>query len=369
MGSEIGHEMFQLVDELGPELIIHISDVKSGLKAIVVVDNTAVGPTIGGTRMSLQVTTAEVARLARAMTLKNAMARLPHGGGKSGIIADPATSNKEAIIRAFARKIKHISEYIPGPDMGTNETDMAYIKDEIDRAVGLPRELGGIPLDQIGSTGYGVAVSTELAAEYIDLELKGARLIVEGFGSVGKHTALFLAEKGVVLIAASDSKGTVYNSDGLDIEALIKVKESSGSVINYKDGEILLTTDLFNISADIFVPAARPDVITQSNADILDVKLIVQGANIPITPVAEKLLHERGVLNIPDFVANAGGVITASVEYHGGSEKEAFERIRETIQAITKEVLDMAYKNNLTPREAAESIARQRVKQAMMYRE
>ena len=369
MNSEICNKMFSLVDELGPELIIHISDKKNGLKAIVVVDNTAVGPTIGGTRMSLDVTTEEVARLARAMTLKNAMARLPHGGGKSGIIADPTSPNKETIIRAFARKIRHISEYIPGPDMGTSETDMAHIKDEIDRAVGLPRELGGIPLDVIGSTGFGVAVCTEVAAKHIDLNLTGARLMVEGFGAVGKHAASFLSEMGVVLIAASDSKGTIYNPDGLDIETLIEIKNTTGSVINYTKGEKLKTTDLFNITADIFIPAARPDVITASNADILDVKLIVQGANIPITIDAEKMLHERGVLVIPDFIANAGGVITASVEYQGGTEKEAFERIEDTIRTNTNEVLKMVNKQHIYPRNAAQSIAMKRVKQAMTYRE
>jgi glutamate dehydrogenase (NAD(P)+)/glutamate dehydrogenase (NADP+) len=369
MNSEICKKMFSLVDDLGPELIIHISDKKNGLKAIVVVDNTAVGPTIGGTRMSLEVTTEEVARLARAMTLKNAMARLPHGGGKSGIIADPTSPNKETIIRAFARKIRHICEYIPGPDMGTSETDMAYIKDEIDRAVGLPRELGGIPLDVIGSTGFGVAVCTKVAAENINLSLTGARLIVEGFGAVGKHAASFLSEMGVILIAASDSKGTIYDPEGLDIKTLIKIKNTTGSVINYTKGEKLQTTDLFNINADIFIPAARPDVITTSNADILDVKLIVQGANIPITIDAEKILHERGVLVIPDFIANAGGVITASVEYNSGTEKEAFERIKDTIMANTNEVLKMVNKQHIYPRNAAQSIAMNRVKQAMTYRE
>ena len=368
MDSEINELMFQFLDDLGPELIIHVYDVKNDLKAIVVVDNTSAGPTIGGTRMSTEVTTREVVRLARGMTLKNAMAWLPHGGGKSGIIADPAKADKENLIRAFAKKIKHISEYIPGPDMGTSETEMAYIKDEIERAVGLPRELGGIPLDQIGSTGYGVYISTKIAAQYIDLDLNGARLSVEGFGSVGKHSARFLAEKGVVLIAASDSKGTIYNPEGLDIEELIMLKDTTGSVSSYPHGDKLMVTDLLDISTDIFIPAARPDVITKSNADVLDARLIVQGANIPITLEAERLLHERGVLSIPDFVANAGGVITASVEYHGGVEKDAFERIEETISFNTRYVLEFANKKNLTPRDAALSIARKRVKKAMEYR-
>lgn len=369
MVSEIEQEIFRITDDLGPEMVLHISDIKTGLKAIVVVDNTAAGPTLGGTRMSPFVTTREVARLARAMTFKNAMACLPHGGGKSGIIADPASPDREDIIRAFARRIRHLTEYVPGPDMGTSETDMAYIKDEIDRAVGLPQELGGIPLDQIGSTGFGVAVCTEVAAGHIDIELRGARLTVEGFGSVGTHSARFLAEKGVLLIAASDTKGTIYNPDGLDVEGLISVKKETGSVINYHAGEKLLTSDILNISTDIFVPAARPDVIGESNADVLDAKLIIQGANIPITRSAEKMLHQRGVLCIPDFVANAGGVITASVEYHGGTEKQAFERIEEVIRNNTEEILGIVSKQDVAPRDAAESIARHRVLQAMKYRE
>ena len=368
MGYDIELNFLEGSDELGPELVIYIFDVKTGLMAILVVDNTAAGPAMGGIRMSPEVTTSEVGRLARAMTLKNAMARLPHGGGKSGIIADPAMANKEALIRAFARKIRHIIEYIPGPDMGICETEMAYIKDEIGRAVGLPGVVGGIPLDEIGSTGFGVAISAEVAAEFADLDLKGARLTVEGFGAVGKHTARFLGKKGVVLIAASDSKGTIYNPGGLDVEELISVKKATGSVLNYNGGEKLLTTDLFNISTDILVPAARPDVITEGNADVLDVKLIIEGANIPATLEAENQLYERGVLCVPDIVANAGGVITASVEYNGGIKKQAFDRIESTIRSNTRKVLEMSRKEGITPRKAAESIARHRVSKAMTYR-
>ncbi|MCL7413213.1 MAG: Glu/Leu/Phe/Val dehydrogenase [ANME-2 cluster archaeon] len=368
MEYTIEHTIFHLADELGPELVVHISDVKTGLKAILVIDNTAAGPAMGGIRMSSEVTTVEVARLARSMTMKNAMARLPHGGGKSGIIADPALPNREALIRAFAGKIRHIIEYIPGPDMGTSETDMAYIRDEIGRAVGLPRVVGGIPLDEIGSTGFGVAISAEVAAEFADLDLKGARLTVEGFGAVGKHAARFLTEKGVVLIAASDSKGTIYDPGGLDVRELINVKNATGSVLNYRDGEKLHSTDLFNISTDILVPAALPDVITESNADVLDAKLIIEGANIPATLDAEDQLYERGVLCIPDFVANAGGVITASVEYHGGTEKQAFEKVEATVKNNTREMLELSRKEGVTPRKAAESIARHRVVKAMSYR-
>jgi glutamate dehydrogenase (NAD(P)+) len=365
---EMREQIFEITDEIGPEKIIHLYEPRTKMKAIVVVDNVAAGPAIGGVRMAPDVTLDEVRRLARAMTYKNVMAGLPHGGGKSGIIADPKTVNKEQVIRTFARCIKNILEYIPGPDMGTDEASMAYVYDETSRAVGLPRELGGIPLDEIGATGYGVAECADVAKDYINLDLNGARVTIEGLGNVGKPAARFLAEKGAVLVGASDSKGTIYNSKGLNVEELIRIKESTGSVINYKDGEILKTTDLLLINTDILIPAARPDVINDANADVVDAKLIVEGANIPITESAEKLLHDRGILIIPDFVANAGGVITASVEYHGGTELIALDRTKSMIRKNTKELLDKVYSDKTYPRETAVGIAKQRVMRAMKYR-
>lgn len=361
--------IFEATDEIGPEKIIHLYEPRTKMKAIIVVDNVATGPAIGGVRMAPDVTVNEVRRLARAMTYKNVMASLPHGGGKSGIIADPKTVNKEHLIRTFARGIKNLLEYIPGPDMGTDESSMAYIYDENNRAVGLPRELGGIPLDEIGATGYGVAECADIAKDYINLDLNGARITIEGFGNVGKPAARFLADKGAILVGASDSKGTIYNQKGLNVEELILVKESTGSVINYKDGEILKVTDLLMINTDIFIPAARPDVISDGNADVVDAKLIIEGANIPITESAEKMLHDRGILVIPDFVANAGGVITASVEYHGGTESVALDRIKTTIKRNTKELLNKVYSEKTYPRDTAVRIAKQRVMKAMKYRE
>src|SRR3989337_4531168 len=207
-----------------------------------------------------------------------------------------------------------------------------------------------------------------MAKDYIKLDLHGARLTIEGFGNVGKPAARFLVERGAILIAASDSKGTIYNPAGLNVEVLIRIKETTGSVINYKDGEVLKTTDLITISTDIFIPAARPDVITEANADVLDAKLVIEGANIPISENAEKMLHDRGILVIPDFVANAGGVITASVEYHGGTEATAFEKIKSTIPRNTKEILYKVYHEKMYPREAALAIAKRRVLHMMKYR-
>jgi len=168
---EITEKIFELTDELGPEKIVYIYEPRAKTKAIVVIDNVAAGPAIGGVRMAPDVTTEEVRRLARAMTYKNVLAELPHGGGKAGIPEHPYTTNKEQVIRTFARGIKNLKEYIPGPDMGTDEASMAYVYDEISRAVGLPRELGGIPLDEIGATAYGLSICADIAKDYIRAEL------------------------------------------------------------------------------------------------------------------------------------------------------------------------------------------------------
>ena len=213
-------------DDLGPSKTLRIHDARAGLEAIVVVDNVACGPAIGGVRMAGDVTVREVARLARAMTMKNAAAGLPHGGGKAGIIADPArpVAEKERLVRAFARAITSLTEYIPGPDMGTDEDCMAWVKDEIGRAVGLPRVLGGIPLDEIGATGWGLAVAAEVAARAAGISLDGARVVIEGFGAVGQHAARFLTARGARLVAASDSRGGIHDSAGLPVDARCSVR-------------------------------------------------------------------------------------------------------------------------------------------------
>lgn len=357
-------------DDLGPAKIIHLYEPGLNLRAVLVVDNVTAGPAIGGVRMATDVTTEECFRLARAMTLKNAAAGLPHGGGKSVIVADPKqdAERKESLIRAFAKAIEPIGDYIPGPDMGTNETAMAWVRDEIGRAVGLPIELGGIPLDQIGATGYGVTIAAEAAQHAGLIELQKARVAVQGFGSVGKHAARFLNERGAVLIAASDSRGTLIDPDGIDVAKLIALKEEGGGVSDHATGKNAECAAIVDVPCDIWIPAARPDVIRADNVARLDTKLVLEGANIPLTPDAETILHERGILVIPDFIANAGGVIAAAVEYRGGTERQAFDVIAEKIDANTTAVLKDSRDHEITPRQAAEDMARRRVQRAMCYR-
>ena len=363
-------DVFRLTDDLGPAKVIHIYEPRLGLRAILVVDNVACGPSIGGARMAPDVSLDECFRLARAMTRKNAAAGLPHGGGKSVIFADPKMpdARKETLVRAFGRAIADIKDYIVGPDMGTNETCMAWIKDEIGRSVGLPREMGGIPLDEIGATGFGLAASIEVAQEFCDLTIKGARVAVQGFGAVGMHAARFLAAKGAVLVAASDSKGTVADPKGIDVSALIAMKKAGRGVVDLGKGKTSSQDAIIDVDCDIWIPAARPDVLRADNVGRLRTKLVAQGANIPASAEAEQALYERGILSIPDFIANAGGVICAAVEYRGGTETAAFQEIEERIRRNTRKVLRMSAERKVTPRAAAESLAGERIRRAMSYR-
>lgn len=361
---------FPCVDEFGPEKVVFVTDQSTGLEGVVVVDNVAAGPAIGGTRMAVDVTVDEVARLARAMTFKNAAAGLPHGGAKAGVRADPAMPlpDKVRLVRSFGRAIRTFTDYVPGPDMGLNEGLMAQLRDSCGRAVGLPSVLGGIPLDELGATGFGLAVAADVAAERGILDLQGARLVVQGFGAVGSHAARFLSERGAVLVAVSDSQGAVVSPDGLDVGSLVAHKAAGQSVAEFPGGERVDPEVLITLDCDIWVPAARPDVFTAENADQLRASLLLQGANIPATAQAEQMLYERGVVVIPDFIANAGGVICAAVEYAGGSPKTAFDAIAAKVAANTREVLTRAHDLGVTPRAAAETMAQARVREAMRYR-
>lgn len=361
---------FRYCDELGPLKFIHVYEPSVDLKAIVVVDNVAAGPAIGGIRMAPDVSADECFRLARAMTLKNAAAGLPHGGAKTVIYGDPRAPRreKELKIRALASALRNLDEYIPGPDMGLNEICMAWVKDETGRAVGLPRELGGIPLDELGATGWGVSHATEVAAAHVGLSLRGARFVVQGFGAVGSHAAQFLTAKGAVLVATADSHGAIYDPNGLDVEELISLKAAGRELAEYEAAKKISTKGLVGVECDIWIPAARPDVINKENVMNLKAKVVVEGANIPVTAAAEKVLHQQGVLCIPDFIANAGGVICAAMEYAGASEDTAFKSIQEKLTRNTQAVLEVARQHGIAPREAGTQLAIERVKKVMDLR-
>jgi len=357
------------VDELGPAKVVFLR-LAAGFEAVVVIDNTWLGPAIGGTRIRRDVTADEVARLARAMTMKNAVAGLPHGGGKSGIAAPPdlAPADHERVLRAFARAIESLTDYIPGPDMGTSEISMAYVHDEIGRAIGLPGVLGGIPLDELGATGFGLGVCARVLADASILDVAGARVVIQGFGAVGTNAARALREQGAVIIAVSDINGATRNPDGLDVAALAACKQAGSPISAFPGGVAVPRDDILGYACDILVPAAQPDVVTMENAGKISARVVLEGANIPITRAAETELHRRGVLCVPDVVANSGGVICGAAEYRSASKDEAFTEIDAKIRAVTAELLDRIKRGQVTPRQAVEQMARDRLALARALR-
>ncbi len=369
-------------DKWGPEKILCTYDPKTGMKGITVIDNTALGPGKGGIRMQPDVTVREVFRLARAMTWKNALAELPFGGAKSGIIAGPKNpKEKEAIVRAFARAIKPVvpSQYVAGPDMRTTEIEMGQIADELGTmkaCTGKPSSMGGLP-HELGSTGFGVAEATDVALEFAKIPVKGATIAIEGYGNVGVFAARFLAQKGAKIIAVSDSKGTIYNANGMDPDGLEKTKLEKGSVTAYaaEGCKVLKTDELFGVQCDVLIPGARPDAINQTNVHLIKSKLIVEAANIPISEkcnsgdkTCSQLLEERGIIIVPDIIANAGGVISSYIEFIGGTKEQMFDAVRKKVRTNTQLVLETAQNHKISPRAAAIQIAQQRVQNAMQKR-
>jgi glutamate dehydrogenase (NAD(P)+) len=363
-------DIFRFGDDLGPAKVIHVHEPRLALKGVLVVDNVACGPSIGGLRMADDVSVDECCRLARAMTLKNSAAGLRHGGGKSVLQGDPRmpAERKQQLIRAFAHALAGELDYIFGPDMGTDETCMAWVHDEIRRSVGLPAALGGIPLDEIGATGWGLAHAADVAARHLGLDLDGARVAIQGFGAVGRHAARFLAERGAILVAASDSRGTLVDERGIDVAALARLKNANRPVTDHPTGRGADREHVLDVECDIWIPAARPDVVREDNVGRLKTKLVLQGANIPCTMGAEATLHGRGVLVVPDFIANAGGVICAAMEYAGATQTAAFQAIEEKIRANTEAVLTAAKQRKVPPREAAIELATERLRTAMATR-
>lgn len=366
--ESIQGKVFPFTDELGPEKVLYIYDPRTKLRGILVVDNTARGPSTGGIRMLPDVTTEEVFRLARAMTLKTAAADIPFGGGKSGIIANPKATNKYELIRSYAKAIKPIIDYIPGPDMGTDESCMAVVFDEINRFVAaLPPELGGIPQDESGVTGYGTFVATEVVTKFANIKLSNATACIQGFGAVGSAVASFLVEKGVKITGVSTIEGAIHNPTGLDVKKLLELKRKYGDmcVKEYNEAIHMDKDNILYLDMDILIPAARQDIITKKNVYDLKAKVVVEAANNPVTTEAEKILHERGVSVVPDFIANAGGVITTAVDYRHGTEQEAFEMVKDKISKNTQQILDTAKQQKTSPRVAAEKIAWGRILKAM----
>jgi glutamate dehydrogenase (NAD(P)+) len=359
-------------DEWGPEKVIQVYDPQTGMTGILIIDNTAKGPGKGGIRIAENLTPYEIFRLARTMTWKCAIADLPFGGAKGGINANPEKIDKIMFIRAFARRISPFvpSLYIGAPDLGTGEKEMAAFVDEIgnvDGATGKPVELGGVP-HELGTTGYGVAIASDITAKKLGFQISKLRITIQGFGVVGSATARYLTTMGAKIIAISDIYGMVFNEKGIDIEEALDVTQKTGSVKNYQRGEAYEKEKIFEIETDIFIPAAATDAVNINNAPSLKTEMIVEGANIAITEKAEDYLCKKGILVVPDFVANAGGLIGSYTEFIKKTHKETFEIIKEKISMAMNQVLEGFPNNNTSPRKKALSIAKEKVFRAMKLR-
>jgi len=354
-------------DEFGPEYVVEVFDAKTGMQGVLVIDNTARGPGKGGIRMVPDVTTEEVMGLARAMTWKNALADIPFGGAKAGIKFDPKSPMKEAAMRAFAHKVKPFipALYIAGPDMNTTEKEMAQFAEEVGTpmaATGKPSSMGGLP-HELGSTGYGVALCIKTAVEFQGKKINGMTVAIEGFGNVGTFAMKFLSEWGAKVVAVSDSRGVIYDTNGLNYDALMKTKAEKGTVTAHGKGKVLPPAELFKLPVDILIPGARPNVITDANVNDVKAKIVAEAANIPMTYEVEKKLMRKGVLVLPDFLANAGGVISSYCETMGWNEKKMFEVVAEKIRNNTKLVMERAKDHDT--RAAALAIAKERVLEGM----
>jgi glutamate dehydrogenase (NAD(P)+) len=371
----------QGIDEWGPEKVVCVSDARTGMRGVLVIDNTARGNAKGGTRMAPAVTVGEIARLARVMTWKWAAVDLFHGGAKAGILADPGAPDKEAVVRSFARKLvdQIPASYVAGLDMGMTEQDAAIIQDELaDRgaAVGVPEALGGVPYDQLGVTGHGVAEAALAALERSGRAVAGARIAVQGFGAVGAAAAARLHELGAQLVALSTADGAVHDAAGLDVPGWLAARAEFGDacVAKAEPAQRLAPGEELEVDCDVLIPAARQDVIDDAVAARIKADLIVEGANLPTTPDARALLDERGVELVPDFIANAGGAIAAgfAMDARYSAFRPEPARILDEVAARTRRntllVLDTAASTGVPPHAAALEMAKDRVRTAMRIR-
>jgi len=366
------------LDSWGPEEVTQVYDPNTGMQGFLVIDNTALGPGKGGIRIGANVTPLEVFRLARAMTWKCALADIPFGGAKSGIRADPYTIDKLRFVKEFAKKIAPSvpSRYVSAPDMNVGEKEIeAFVETIGDRqaATGKPAKLGGIP-HELGTTGFGVGVALEKSFEMIGntiglpKDLADTRVIIQGFGNVGLWIAKYLSSKGAKIIALNDYWGTIYNTEGIDIHKAEKhayATSEQTSIKNYKEGSILSRDAILGLDCDILVPCAVGNVINEGTWPSIRAKMIVEGANNATVPIVERQLFEKGIIIVPDFLANAGGVIGSYVEYKNGTEEEAFSMIESKIKKNTECVISDAMDRKLTPRQVALEIAQQRIMDAM----
>ena len=343
--------------------------------------NITLGPAKGGIRYHPDVSLDEVTALAAWMTWKCAVAHVPFGGGKGGVICDPTRMSRrelEALTRRYVAEIIDAigpDKDVPAPDVNTNDQIMAWVMDTFSMHVGYtatavvtgkPIEMGG-SLGRREATGRGVMIVTRESARHLGLDINGATVAVQGFGNVGSVSADLLSGIGAKIVAVTDWKGGVYNASGLDIAKMIDYARQHKTIDGFPGGEPIENEQLFSLDVDVLVPAALENQITMENASLIKAKIIAEGANGPTTPEAHRVLHERGVFVVPDILANAGGVTTSYFEWvqdrHGyfWEEDEVNRRLEAKMVEAFHDVLQTSLKYKTDMRTAAYIVAINRV--------
>ncbi|MDR7481387.1 MAG: Glu/Leu/Phe/Val dehydrogenase [Armatimonadota bacterium] len=350
--------------------------------------STVLGPTKGGIRYHQDVTLNEIRALAMLMTWKCAVVGLPYGGAKGGVVVNPkalSTTELERLTRRYATEISILMSPegdIPAPDLGTTPQIMAWIMDTYSMhrgystpsvVTGKPTSIGG-SLGRVEATGRGVSIVTREAARWLGLDLAGATVVIQGFGNVGSVAAQLLARLGCRIVAVSDTRGGVFNPRGLDPDRLLEHKARNGTVVGFPGADVVTNQELLELPCDVLVPSALEGQITQDNAARIQARVIVEGANGPVTPDADAILRERRITVLPDIVANAGGVIVSYFEWVQGlqqffwTEEEVNANLERIIVRSFGQVVRVAEERNVDLRTAALIRAIDRVADALFTR-
>lgn len=350
--------------------------------------SSTLGPFKGGIRYHQDVTLSEVAALATLMTFKCSLLNLPLGGGKGGVRVDPtqlSRTEKQNLTRRFTSELGQSigpSVDIPAPDMGTDAQTMAWVMDTYSQEVGYsqpgvvtgkPIEIGG-SLGRSGATGLGVIFSTEKILATRGMTINGTTMVIQGFGNVGQHAALFGHQRGAKILAVSDVSGGIYDAKGLDIPDVIRYVSEHKVLKGYPKAEAINNDQLLTLKCDVLAPCAMENVITEANAHKIDAKFVVEGANGPCTNEGSKILYERDITAVPDILANGGGVIVSYFEWVQGlqhyfwTEDEVNAKMKIIITGAFDKVWELKQEKNIDMRTAAMAQAVRRLERAMLLR-
>ena len=350
--------------------------------------NLSRGPAKGGIRYSARTDIDEVRALAMWMTWKCAIVNIPFGGAKGGVLCDPRTMSQgelERMTRRYATEVDLLigpDTDIPAPDMGTNAQTMAWIMDTYSMhhghtfpavVTGKPVSIGGSE-GRVDATGRGVYITAREAAKEIGMNIAGSRVAVQGFGNVGGVAARIFHEAGAKVVAVCDAMGGIYNPDGLDVHALMECSRQDGTLTTHPGGEPITGEELLELDLDILIPAALENQITAANAKRITARLVVEGANGPTTPSADRILYDKGIIVLPDVLANAGGVIVSYFEWVQDlqsffwAENEVNNRMEQMMLRAYNSVVEVAKRDKIDMRTAAYVIGVNRVAEATMMR-